>query len=133
MQVGDERFDSKEIHRCYKSIDFPLGSEQIAARAGCQMFAQANLQEPRTKAQLDNALSLGNNLLRAAFFEVDRTIWPWRSRTGRKDRRPPSLSYGGDLNPTSLVLNDCHRSRLRNWINACRLTDPGHILEDKNK
>lgn len=42
-------------------------------------FAQAKmLQEMSTEAYLDNALGLGNNLLRATFFKVDRTVFPWR-------------------------------------------------------
>lgn len=54
------------------------------------------------------ALCLGDNLLHAAFFKVDRSIWPRRGRTWRKNRCPPSLSYWADLNPISLVVNYGH-------------------------
>jgi hypothetical protein len=34
VQVGDERFDSKEIHRRYESIDFPLRFRTDLPRSG---------------------------------------------------------------------------------------------------
>src|SRR5262249_25191094 len=52
------------------------------------------------------------------FFKIDRTVWPRRGRPWRKDRCSPPLSYGADLNPISLIVNYCHCSRLRTWIDA---------------
>src|SRR5215471_3021262 len=62
------------------------------------------------------SLSMRGGIKRSVFFKIDWTIWPWSGRTWRKDRCSPSLSYGADLNPISLVVNYRHRSRLRTRV-----------------